>query len=86
VESEEWTVHSPHQTQLEKLNAPSPPPTRKIREVPSLHDTTSFDCMEIQFLKFADAIFGLNLLPFLRTPYLLTTYHICKPIIIITSK
>jgi len=30
VESEQWTVHSPHQPQLQKINTPSPPqPTRE---------------------------------------------------------
>jgi hypothetical protein len=38
VESEHWTVHSPHQTQL--LN-PCPPPTRKKGDAPPLHDATS---------------------------------------------
>jgi len=36
MESEQWTVHSPHQTQLE--NPPTPPPQRVA---PSLHDMTS---------------------------------------------
>jgi hypothetical protein len=41
VESEQWTVHSPNQTQLEKKNPPYLPPTRKKREAPSLQDVPS---------------------------------------------
>jgi hypothetical protein len=46
VESDQWTVHSPHQTQLAKnipFLSPAPPhSTHKAkREAPSLHDTTS---------------------------------------------
>jgi len=40
VESEQWTVHSPHQTQLENKN-PDPLTHKKRREAPSLHDVTS---------------------------------------------
>jgi len=39
-QSEHWTVHSPHQTQLE-TPLPHPSPTRKKREALLLHDTTS---------------------------------------------
>jgi hypothetical protein len=41
VESEQWTVHSLHQSQLQKKKPPSlPHPPKENREVPSLHDTT----------------------------------------------
>jgi len=32
MESEQWTVDSPHQTQLEKNPTPPPQPTRQKRE------------------------------------------------------
>jgi hypothetical protein len=41
VESEQWRVHSPQQTQLEKKPPPSPPPIRKKGMPPSHHDATS---------------------------------------------
>ncbi len=43
VESEQWTAHSPHQTQLEKKNgSPSPHPQgKKSGPLTSLHDMTS---------------------------------------------
>ncbi len=40
VESEQWTVHSPHQTQLDNKKKTPSPPTKK-RVAPSLHDMTS---------------------------------------------
>jgi len=40
VESEQWTIHSPHQTQLENKN-PAPLTRKKRREAPSLYNATS---------------------------------------------
>jgi hypothetical protein len=62
VESEQWTAHSPHQTQLEKKTAP-PPHTHKEKKVGHLlHSMTwlLIGCMEILFLKLAATIFGLD--------------------------
>ncbi len=39
VESEHWTVHPPHQTQL--LNPCPPHPQEKKGDAPPLHDATS---------------------------------------------
>jgi hypothetical protein len=60
VKSEQWTVHSPHQTQLERKNPP-PTPTYKNKRRP-LHSRTQLliGCMEILFLKLAATIFGLD--------------------------
>jgi len=38
VESEQWTVHSPHQTQVEKKNPLPSPNHKKKKGGPSLND------------------------------------------------
>jgi hypothetical protein len=67
VESEQCTVHSPHQSQLEGKNPPS-------RDALSSMTQLFIGCMEILFLKLASTRFGLdyialpkNTLPIRRT-------------------
>jgi len=55
----QWTVHSPHKTQLEKKDTSHHPQEEK-RDDPSHHGTLLIGCMEIQFLKLVPTIFGLN--------------------------
>jgi hypothetical protein len=59
MESEQWTVHSPHKSLLDDQETPRPPPKRK--EMP-LHSMMQLliCCMEILFLKLAATIFGLD--------------------------
>jgi hypothetical protein len=60
MESEQWTIHSPQQTKLEKKNPLLPPPIRK-KGMP-LHSMTLLliGWMEILFLKLAATTFGLD--------------------------
>jgi hypothetical protein len=53
--SEQWIIHSPHQTQLE-----TPPTPKEEKEAPILHDATSHWLHEILFLKLAATIFCLD--------------------------
>jgi hypothetical protein len=57
--SEQWTVHSPRQTQLEKKILPHTSTRNKGRP---LHSMTQLliSCKEILFLKLAATIFGLD--------------------------
>jgi hypothetical protein len=53
--SEQWIVHSPHQTQLENPLAP-----KEEMEAPILRGAISHWSHEILFLKLAATIFGLD--------------------------
>jgi hypothetical protein len=57
MESRQWTVLSPHQTQLEKNSPPSPSPTRK-KGRPMMQLLVG--CMETPVLKLAATTFGLD--------------------------
>jgi hypothetical protein len=56
----QWTLHSPHNAQLEKQKNTSQHPQETKRDSTSLHSRLLIGCMEIQFLKVDATIFGLK--------------------------